>query len=168
MRSPGRIFSGGRKWTVRKVEVLPLQRSGIRLLGRMENAYVNSKNQFVQNLGEEILPPGESFLVVNPESISNIKGRVKSVNIATGAITWEDDNNTTTGTPTISGNRQMMVYTIEGGVGIIPVTAQQVSIYNAAGQLITSQYLTDEVQISLPTGIYLVSGEKDQAKVIVK
>lgn len=135
---------------------------------RMENAYVNSKNQFVQNLGEEILPPGESFLVVNPESISNIKGRVKSVNIATGAITWEDDNNTTTGTPTISGNRQMMVYTIEGGVGIIPVTAQQVSIYNAAGQLITSQYLTDEVQISLPTGIYLVSGEKDQAKVIVK
>ena len=97
--------------------------------------------------------------------------RIKSINAETGAITWEeggDNQNTTTGTPTISGDRQMMVYTIEGGVGIIPVTAQQVSIYNAAGQLITSQYLTDEVQISLPTGIYLVSGEKDQAKVIVK
>ena len=97
--------------------------------------------------------------------------RIKSIDPQSGAITWEeggDNQNTITGTPTIAGNRQMMVYTIEGGVGIIPVTAQQVSIYNAAGQLITSQYLTDEVQISLPTGIYLVSGEKDQAKVIVK
>jgi hypothetical protein len=62
----------------------------------------------------------------------------------------------------------MMVYNVAGGVGIIPVVEQQVSIYNAAGQLITSQYLTEEMQISLPAGIYLISGEKEQAKVIVK
>jgi hypothetical protein len=97
---------------------------------------------------------------------------IKAIGMTDGSVVYSSEdpnqNNGTTSTPTIAGNRQMMVYTIEGGVGIIPITAQQVSIYNAAGQLITSQYLTDEVQISLPTGIYLVSGEKDQAKVIVK
>lgn len=137
----------------------------------MKNAYFNYAGYMMDNAegAVESLRSGESFVIL-PESVhSKMPGkRITSINPQTGAITWEDDNNTTTGTPTISGDRQMMVYTIEGGVGIIPVIAQQVSIYNAAGQLITSQYLTDEVQISLPTGIYLVSGEKDQAKVIVK
>ena len=98
--------------------------------------------------------------------------KISSIGVADGSITYEDvednQNGTTTGTPTIAGNRQMLVYTIEGGVGIIPVTAQQVSIYNAAGQLVTSQYIAEETQIALPSGIYLVCGEKDQAKAIVK
>ena len=127
--------------------------------------YDNISYEFEYN--DPTLKPGDVFMVTN-FSLTKSGMPAKGINFRTGAVTWEDDNNTTTGTPTIAGNRQMMVYTIEGGVGIIPVTAQQVSIYNAAGQLITSQYLTDEVQISLPTGIYLVSGEKDQAKVIVK
>ena len=134
-------------------------------------AYINNNGQFLVSLGDEVLTAGDAFLIP-PELPTYLKGkRIKSINAETGAITWEeggDNQNTTTGTPTISGNRQMMVYTIEGGVGIIPVTAQQVSIYNAAGQLITSQYLTEEVQISLPAGIYLISGEKEQAKAIVR
>ena len=138
----------------------------------VKNLYFNSTdivNQFSSSPPAK-LNPGDAFLKLSPP-MSMPSKRIKSIDPQSGAITWEeggDNQNTTTGTPTISGGRQMMVYTIEGGVGIIPVTAQQVSIYNAAGQLITSQYLTDEVQISLPTGIYLVSGEKDQAKVIVK
>jgi hypothetical protein len=112
---------------------------------------------------------GDVFMLANLPPAP--QGLQRKVDFETGSITWEEDNSndgTTTSTPTISSNRQMMVYTIEGGVGIIPVTAQQVSIYNAAGQLITSQYLTEEMQISLPAGIYLISGEKEQAKVIVK
>lgn len=138
----------------------------------VSDLYFNSTdilNQF-SNLPPEQLNPGDAFLKLTaPMSMPG--KRIKSINAETGAITWEeggDNQNTTTGTPTISGNRQMMVYTIEGGVGIIPVTAQQVSIYNAAGQLITSQYLTEEMQISLPAGIYLISGEKEQAKAIVR
>jgi hypothetical protein len=50
----------------------------------------------------------------------------------------------------------------------VPVVEQQVSIYNAAGQLVTSQYLTDKVHISLPTGIYLITGAQDQFKAVVK
>ena len=141
--------------------------------GEMESAYFNTAGYMFDKeiSGTTSLPAGESFVILPTSVHSSMPGkRIKSINAKTGAITWEADDNqgTITGTPTIAGNRQMMVYTIDGGVGIIPVTAQQVSIYNAAGQLITSQYLTDEVQISLPTGIYLVSGEKDQAKVIVK
>jgi hypothetical protein len=148
------------------------------VFGYYEGDFVANKEEYMYYappyLGEigdspiDAWAAGDVFMVTNFALTNSYGMPAKRVNFQTGAITWEDDDDTPTGTPTISGNRQMMVYTIEGGVGIIPVTAQQVSIYNAAGQLITSQYLTDEVQISLPTGIYLVSGEKDQAKVIVK
>ena len=120
-----------------------------------------------------LITAGGVYLLLPPDgyTVGARQARIKSINSSTGAITWEEDNSndsTTTGTPTISGNRQMMVYNVAGGVGVIPVTAQQVSIYNAAGQLITSQYITEEMQISLPAGIYLISGEKEQAKAIVR
>jgi hypothetical protein len=134
------------------------------------NAYFCDSYNDLQHDGEDnIMKAGDVFMLANLPPAP--QGLQRKVDFETGSITWEEDNSndgTTTSTPTISGNRQMMVYTIEGGVGIIPVTAQQVSIYNAAGQLITSQYLTEEMQISLPAGIYLISGEKEQAKVIVK
>ena len=134
------------------------------------NAYFCDSYNDLQHDGEDnIMKAGDVFMLANLPPVP--QGLQRKVDFETGSITWEEDNSndgTTTSTPTISGNRQMMVYTIEGGVGIIPVTAQQVSIYNAAGQLITSQYLTEEMQISLPAGIYLISGEKEQAKVIVK
>lgn len=116
----------------------------------------------------EQLKAGEVYLVTNISTPNPIKGRMKSVDPETGNIFYEDGINTPTSTPTIGGNKQMMVYNIEGGVGIVPVVAQQVSIYNAAGQLVTSEYLTDEVHISLPTGIYLITGAQDQFKAVVK
>lgn len=138
----------------------------------VSDLYFNSTdilNQF-SNSPPEQLNPGDAFLKLTaPMSMPG--KRIKSINAETGAITWEEDNSndgTTTSTPTISGNRQMMVYTIEGGVGIIPVTAQEVSIYNAAGQLITSQYLTEETHIPLSTGIYLICGANERAKAVVR
>ena len=94
--------------------------------------------------------------------------RIKSIDLISGDVTLEGGDGTATGTPTIAGNNKMLVYSIDGGVGIVPVVAQQVRIYNAAGQVVTSQYLTSETQIPLPTGIYLVTGEKEQCKVMVK
>ena len=131
--------------------------------------FCDSYNNLQHDGEDNIMKAGDVFMLANLPPAP--QGLQRKVDFETGSITWEEDNSndgTTTGTPTISGNRQMMVYTIEGGVGIIPVTAQQVSIYNAAGQLITSQYLTEEMQISLPAGIYLISGEKEQAKAIVR
>jgi hypothetical protein len=125
-----------------------------------------SHNVFV-NQGYYQINPSEGFLLANaPASPSGMPRRIESINPQTGDVTYRDE--TTTSLPTIGGNKHMMVYNIEGGVGIVPVVEQQVSIYNAAGQLVTSQYLTDEVHIPLPSGIYLIASAKEQYKVVVK
>ena len=104
-------------------------------------------------------------------TLKAMPGRKASIDMMTGDVTYEPGDgseNTVTGTPTIAGEREMLVYTVAGGLGVVPVVPQHVSIYNAAGQLVVSQYLTDNTQFALPTGIYLVRGEKDQAKAMVK
>lgn len=115
------------------------------------------------------LTPSQGFILSN---VLAPQGKhVRAINIENGSVGYGDDNSnqgTTTGVPTIAGNKQMMVYNIEGGVGIVPVVEQQVSIYNAAGQLVTSQYLTAETTISLPAGIYLICGENEMAKAVVR
>ncbi len=136
--------------------------------GKNENEYKDGydHNVFV-NYDNTWLYPADCFVYANaPASPSGMPRRISSINPISGEITYRDE--TTTSLPTIGGNKQMMVYNIEGGVGIVPVVAQQVSIYNAAGQLVTSEYLTDEVHISLPTGIYLIAGAQDQFKAVVK
>ncbi len=136
--------------------------------GNNENEYQTAydHNVFV-NYETAWLYPAECFVYANaPASSFGMPRRIASVNPQSGEITYRDE--TTTSTPTIAGNNQMFVYNIAGGVGIVPVVAQQVSIYNAAGQLVTSEYLTDEVHISLPTGIYLIAGARDQFKAVVK
>ena len=112
------------------------------------------------------LRPAESFILTSPVQSNMPTRRITSINPRTGEITYR--NETATSVPTIGGNNHMFVYNVAGGVGIVPVVAQQVSIYNAAGQVVTSQYLTDEVQISLPAGIYLIVGAKEQFKTVVK
>lgn len=118
------------------------------------------------------LAPGEGFMLANaPATPSPMPRRIASIDMMTGDVTYEPGDgseNTITGTPTIAGEREMLVYTVAGGLGVVPVVPQHVSIYNAAGQLVVSQYLTDNTQFALPTGIYLVRGEKDQAKAMVK
>ncbi len=122
------------------------------------NVYVDASSWSLE------LSPGEGFVLANIDAPAGMKPR--AINIKTGEITYRDE--TTTSLPTIGGNNHMFVYNIEGGVGIVPVAEQQVSIYNAAGQLVTSQYLTGEVHIPLPSGIYLIAGAKDQFKAVVK
>jgi hypothetical protein len=140
-------------------------------------AYFLDENQrFSSNPYDDygLIEPTSGFVLANTNTPSPMPQRIKSIDMQTGDVTYDsngnNDNNqgVTTSTPTIAGNKQMMVYNIEGGVGIVPVVEQQVSIYNAAGQLVTSEYLTDEVHISLPTGIYLIAGAKDQFKAVVK
>ena len=128
----------------------------------LDNLFYPGETHFVGGL----LKAGDVYMVANITSPSGMPRRIASINPVSGEITYRDE--TTTSTPTIGGNNQMLVYNISGGVGIVPVAAQQVSIYNAAGQLVTSQYLTDEVHIPLPSGIYLIAGAQDQFKAVVK
>jgi hypothetical protein len=76
-------------------------------------------------------------------------------------------NNSSTSTPTISGDKSLLVYTIDGGVKLVPIAPQQVLIYNSAGQLVVNQYLTEEVEVKLLEGIYLIKGEKEAQKIML-
>ena len=141
----------------------------------MNAYYLNENQKFTHsnndNTPEAILPSGGFVLATDPAAPSPMPQRIASIDMMTGDVTYEPSDgseHTVTGTPIISGDREMLVYTVAGGLGVVPVVPQQVSIYNTAGQLVVSQYLTDNTQFALPTGIYLVRGEKDQAKAMVK
>lgn len=115
------------------------------------------------------ITPTTGFVLANISG-SSLPQRIASIDLMSGEVTYEPEDgnqNTTTSTPTISGDRHMLVYTTADGLGIVPVVAQQVSIYNTSGQLVFHEYLTADTRVSLPHGIYLVRGEKDQAKAIV-
>ena len=119
------------------------------------------------------IDPTQGFVLLNASTPSSAPRRINSIDMMTGDVTYEpmdngDANETPTSTPTINGGHDMLVYTVAGGLGVIPVQPQHVSIYNTSGQLVASQYLTSEMQFALPAGIYLVRGEREQAKAIVK
>lgn len=135
----------------------------------LKNAYFQGtgKNEFIlDNKNSQMgnLPAGGVFLLANISS-AKVPSRV---NIRSGLVTYDQETETTTGVPTIAGGRTLIVNSVDGGLTVIPVVAQQVGIYGSAGQLITSDYMTDETTLSLPAGIYMVRGEKETAKVIVR
>lgn len=140
----------------------------------MTNAYyitIPSTN-FIKSEDAQTIESTSGFLLANALASSSLPQRIKSIDFESGVITYEDgeDGNqgTTTGVPTISGDREMVVYSVHGGIGIIPIKAQEISIYNASGQLITSQYISEETQIPLASGIYLICGENERAKAVVR
>lgn len=139
-----------------------------------ENAYYlwesdgENHNKYVKNAAiSKDLEPGEGFLLAN---IPASKSPARAIAINTGIVTYdtEDGTDAETSVPTIAGGHSLIVNSVAGGVEVIPVVAQQVGIYGSAGQLIASDYMTDETTLSLPAGIYMVRGEKETAKVIVR
>lgn len=138
--------------------------------------YLGENQRFTPSTDDnepEYIDPTRGFVLANTNTpTSPMPQRIKSIDLMSGDVTFEQDENgnqnTLTSTPTIAGDNKMLVYTLPGAVGIMPVVAQQVSIYNAAGQVVTSEYLAGETQLSLPAGIYLVCGEYEQYKVLVK
>ena len=143
-------------------------------VSKMGAYYLGENQRFTPSPNDdepEYIDPTQGFVLLNASTQSPAPRRIASIDMMTGDVTYEPvdgSENGATSTPTISGEREMLVYTVAGGLGVVPVVPQHVSIYNAAGQLVVSQYLTDNTQFALPTGIYLVRGEKDQAKAMVK
>lgn len=124
-----------------------------------QNKYIAGANQ------SRTLEPAEGFLLANIPASS---APARAIAINTGVVTYDQETETTTGVPMIAGGRTLIVNSVGGGLTVIPVVAQQVGIYGSAGQLIASDYMTDETTLSLPAGIYMVRGEKEAAKVIVR
>lgn len=111
---------------------------------------------------------GGVFVLANGSVPSAAPANAKYIHVRSGLVTYDQETETTTGVPTIAGGRTLIVNSVGGGLTVIPVVAQQVSVYGAAGQLIASDYMTDETTLSLPAGIYMVRGEKETIKVIVR
>lgn len=148
--------------------VIEVMKDNAFFLNRTLNMDGQAENVYIKSTGQETLYPTDGFMLANvPALAAAPQRRAVGINFMTGAVTYEDDQ-TATSTPTIVGDHKMLVYTMDGGLGIIPVAPQQVTVYNAAGQLVTSQYVADEVQVNLPSGIYFVCGENDRVKAMVK
>lgn len=141
--------------------------------GYLSNAFFHTSgtSKFVPSADRETgnIEPTNVFLLANPGTRLQAASRsIASIAVETGSITYEDNADAETGVPTIAGGHSLIVNSVAGGVEVIPVEAQQVSVYGAAGQLIVSDYLTDETTIALPAGIYIVRGEKEMVKVVVR
>lgn len=137
----------------------------------LSNAYFQvGKNAFEHSTNAEMgkIPMGGVFMLANGSVPSAAPANAKYIHVRSGLVTYDQETETTTGVPTIAGGRTLIVNSVDGGLTVIPVVAQQVGIYGLAGQLITSDYMTDETTLSLPAGIYMVRGEKETAKVIVR
>lgn len=137
----------------------------------LSNAYFQvGKNAFEHSTKAEMgkIPMGGVFVLANGSVPSAAPANAKYIHVRSGLVTYDQETETTTGVPTIAGGRTLIVNSVDGGLTVIPVVAQQVGIYGSAGQLIVSDYMTDETTLSLPAGIYMVRGEKETAKVIVR
>lgn len=113
-------------------------------------------------------PMGGVFMLANGSAPATAPANAKAIHIRSGAVTYEDNAEAETGVPTIAGGHSLIVNSVAGGVEVVPVEAQQVSVYGSAGQLVVSDYMTDETTIALPAGIYIVRGEKEMVKVVVR
>jgi hypothetical protein len=128
-------------------------------------------SRFIKSIEVQELYPTEGFVLANNPA-AFVPGKKAAIDMMSGVVTYEDDTedseNGEAKTPTISGGHSLLVYTVETGLGLFPFAPQQVYIYNAAGQLVTSLYLSEETYVALPAGIYLVRGENEQVKAMVK
>ena len=135
-----------------------------------KNIYSSRFIKSIEDEDQEIYPTEGFVLANNPAAF--VPGKKAAIDMMSGVVTYEDDaedsENGEAKTPTISGGHSLLVYTVENGLGLFPFAPQQVYIYNAAGQLVTSLYLSEETYVALPAGIYLVRGENEQVKAMVK
>lgn len=137
----------------------------------LSNAYFQvGKNVFEHSTKAEMgkIPMGGVFVLANGSVPSAAPANAKYIHVRSGLVTYDQETETTGSVPTIAGGRTLIVNSVDGGLTVIPVVPQQVGIYGSAGQLIVSDYMTDETTLSLPAGIYMVRGEKETAKVIVR
>ena len=130
--------------------------------------YYDGSQKFVNSANEEEILPTEGFVLAGMPSGAAMPGRRATIDMMDGTVNYQDEEENDFNTPTIAPDRNLLVYTTPTGLAVIPVIPQHVAIYNTAGQLVTSQHVTEETQFDLPSGIYFVCGETDRAKAMVK
>ena len=117
------------------------------------------------------LSPAQGALVSNFTEPVGL--RAIGVHYETGRVIYdsipqeEPEQEIPTSIPTLMDGLSLVVETIDGGLRITPAQAQQVLLYNAAGQLILNQYLTSTKEVLLPAGVYIIPTGTQQPKRVV-
>lgn len=120
---------------------------------------------------ETSLSPAQGALISNFTEPVGL--RAIGVHYETGRVIYdsipqeEPEQEIPTSIPTIMDGLSLVVETIDGGLRITPAQAQQVLLYNAAGQLILNQYLTSTKEVLLPAGVYIIPTGTQQPKRVV-
>ena len=120
---------------------------------------------------ETTLSPAQGALISN--FTEPVGFRAIGVHYETGRVIYdsipqeEPEQEIPTSIPTIMDGLSLVVETIDGGLRITPAQAQQVLLYNAAGQLILNQYLTSTKEVLLPAGVYIIPTGTQQPKRVV-
>ena len=122
----------------------------------------DGKNNFEASKGTVM--PGGVFMLANGAARA---GKIAHVDVFSGDVTYSDEEGAT-GLQTLARDHTLLVGTTEHQLIITALRPQQVAVYSASGQLIAQQYLDGELRLYLPQGMYLVRGEKDEAKAVVR
>ncbi len=129
---------------------------------------LNASTEMFETTSTTDFRPTEGLLLVNIDVPAGL--RVQSVSrlgkvIYGPAITTD---NRDSHLPTIAGDATLMVQLADGGMEVIPLQPQRVDVVAANGQLVYSSILSEQTYLPLPAGIYMVRGEKEVLKVLVR
>ncbi len=137
----------------------------------LSNAYFQvGKNAFEHSTKAEMgkIPMGGVFMLANGSVPSAAPANAKYIHVRSGLVTYDQETETTGSVPTIAGGRTLIVNSVDGGLTVIPVVPQQVEILSTNGRLVYSGYLTKQTYIPVPACLYLIRGEHEVLKVIVR
>lgn len=128
------------------------------------NTYRQADGQNKFEASKGTVMPGGVFMLANGAARA---GKIAQVDVFSGDVTYSDEEGAT-GLQTLARDHTLLVGTTEHQLIITALRPQQVAVYSASGQLIAQQYLDGELRLYLPQGMYLVRGEKDETKAVVR
>ena len=172
--TPGPHLISGKDKAVNQIENLPVNSESAKLQGNASFAEITpSTTHAIWALEQKVttLSPAQGALVSNFTEPVGL--RAIGVHYETGRVIYdsipqeEPEQEIPTSIPTIMDGLSLVVETIDGGLRITPAQAQQVLLYNAAGQLILNQYLTSTKEVLLPAGVYIIPTGTQQPKRVV-
>ena len=164
----------GKANAVNKIENLTLNPETAVLQGNASFAEITPSTShaiWALEKRETSLSPAQGALISNFTEPVGL--RAIGVHYETGRVIYdsipqeEPEQEIPTSIPTLMDGLSLVVETIDGGLRITPAQAQQVLLYNAAGQLILNQYLTSTKEVLLPAGVYIIPTGTQQPKRVV-
>lgn len=172
--TPGPHVISGKDKAVNQIENLTLNLETAKLQGNASFAEITPSTSYAiwaLEQKETTLSPAQGALVSNFTEPVGL--RAIGVHYETGRVIYdsipqeEPEQEIPTSIPTLMDGLSLVVETIDGGLRITPAQAQQVLLYNAAGQLILNQYLTSTKEVLLPAGVYIIPTGTQQPKRVV-